>query len=110
MFYTTYEVMTLDNIIILTIYYSVDCCDDFGVVWWFGLAAGGGCTFSLQLVRESIKEEIDMTANAVTHRTLVCVCMYGEGGGREEEWRAKQQIGPLNVLHGTTSVCVCVYP
>lgn len=35
-------------------------------------ARGGGVTFSLQLVGESIKEEIDMTTNAVTHQT-VCV-------------------------------------
>lgn len=42
---------------------------------WFGWQREGcGCTFSLQQVRESIKEEIDMTANAVTHQTLVSAC------------------------------------
>lgn len=35
-----------------------------------------GRTFSLHQVRKSIKEEIDMTANAVTHQSLVCVCGY----------------------------------
>jgi len=46
---------------------------------------GGGRKFSLQLVRESIKEGINMTANAVTHQTLafvcvcVCVCVCGVG-------------------------------
>lgn len=52
------------------------------------MRARGGGTFSLQLVGESIKEEIDMTANAVTHQTL-CV---------SEERQAQQQMGPFNVL------------
>ena len=64
--------------------------------------------FSLQLDRESIKEEIDMTANAVTHQTLVCVCVcvcvcargsvctyvHGEGrrGGGTGEQNNKQDL------------------
>ena len=72
--------------------------------------------FSLQLVRESIKEEINMTANAVTHQTLVCLCVracgcvrtyapHGEGRRGGGTGRAKQQTGPLNVLHGATGAC-----
>ena len=66
-----------------------------------------------------------MTANAVTHQTLVCVCVCvclcvcawlrlhvcawgGQTRGRNR--RAKQQTGPLNVLRGTTGVCLCLSP
>lgn len=67
----------------------------------------GAPFFSLQLVRESIKEEIDMTANAVTHQTLVCLCVcvrargcvrtyvpHGEGrrGGGTGEQNNKQDL------------------
>lgn len=77
----------------------------------------GAPFFSLQLVRESIKEEIDMTANAVTHQTLVCLCVCARawlcshvcaawgGQTRRRNGRAKQQTGPLNVPRGTTGAC-----
>lgn len=77
------------NTIYQTIYYTSGFCSGSDVFWWFGWQREGcGCTFSLQQVRESIKEEIDMTANAVTHQTLVSACgcvqmwQWGKTGSR----------------------------
>lgn len=103
MFYGGSEVMTVDNVIILIIYYSVEGCGDFGALVWTGGESRVGVPFSLQLVKESIKEEIDMTANAVTHQTPACVCAHlcvcvyawgggGQTGGRNGELNNKQDL------------------
>lgn len=66
--------------------YAAVCSNDVVVIWAGcerGRGEGGGCTFSLQLVRVSISERVDtlVHANTVIELVLLKVCTLARAQG-----------------------------